>query len=243
VEFNPLTYDGEFELMVQGHIGVWILPLLLQRLRESAPHARLRTLSACEAPLAMLAAGELDFVLHAEHKTYQEGFRLTTLGYAPPVLLARRGHPLEGAPLTWEALQQYPHVRLIIPELEDIQFQGQIQSLEESEFFQRESEVVPQLYTDHLYTAIRTVLTSDALFPAPPLFMEQDELAKDLVALPLPDDEEISIKYVMVTHERVDSSPAHQFLRGEILYIIENFRDKYGLPCLEDLRALKQLTY
>ena len=103
--------------------------------------------------------------------------------------------------------------------------------------------MVPQLYTDHLYTAIRTVLTSDALFPAPPLFMEQDELAKDLVALPLPDDEEISIKYVMVTHERVDSSPAHQFLHGEILYIIENFRDKYGLPCLEDLRALKQLTY
>jgi len=204
VEFDPLTYDGEFELMVQGHMGVWILPLLLQRLRQSAPHVRLRTLSACEAPLDMLAAGELDFVLHAEHKVYQDGFRLTTLGYAPPVLLARKGHPLEGTPLTWETLQQYPHVRLIIPELED---------------------------------------TSDSLFPAPPLFMEQDELAKDLVALPLPGGEEISIKYVMVSHERVDDSAAHQFLRGEILYIIGHFREKYGLPCLDDLRALNKLSY
>ena len=243
VEFDPLTYDGEFELMVQGHMGVWILPLLLQRLRQSAPHVRLRTLSACEAPLDMLAAGELDFVLHAEHKVYQDGFRLTTLGYAPPVLLARKGHPLEGTPLTWETLQQYPHVRLIIPELEDIQFQGPIRSLEDSEFFRRESEVVPQLLTDHLYTAIRTVLTSDPLFPAPPLFMEQDELAKDLVALPLPGGEEISIKYVMVSHERVDDSAAHQFLRGEILYIIGHFREKYGLPCLDDLRALNKLSY
>ena len=244
VEFDPLSYDGEFALMVQGHMGVWILPLLLERLRETAPHIRLRTLSVCEHPLEMLVAGELDFVLHAEHKSYQSGFSLTTLGYAQPVLLARKGHPLEGEQdPTWDMLLQYPHVRLIIPELESIQLQGKFQSLEDSEFFRRESEVVPHFRTDHLYTALRVVLTSDHLFPAPPMFMEQGELAGELIALPLPGGEEINLAYVMVSHERVEHSAAHEFMRGEILEIIERFRHKYGLPCLEDLRSQRNLPY
>jgi DNA-binding transcriptional LysR family regulator len=251
-QFDPLSYDGEFELMVQGHMGVWILPLLLERLRETAPLIRLRTLAVCEKPLEMLAAGELDFVLHAELKSYPADYSLATLGYAQPVLLARKGHPLEGKQLTWEMLAEYPHVRLIIPEFSNIQFQGQIKSLqlrgpakslEDSEFFQRESEVVPQLQTDHLYTALRVVLTSDHLFPAPPLFMEQDGLTEDLIALPLPGDEEITITYVMVSHERIRHSAAHEFMRGEILEIIERFRHKYGLPCLEDLRDRHKLPY
>jgi len=244
VEFDPLTYDGEFELMVQGHMGVWILPLLLQRLRETAPLIRLRTLAVCEKPLQMLAAGELDFVLHAEHKSYPPDYCLATLGYAQPVLLARKGHPLEGRQdLTWDMLVQYPHVRLIIPEFADIQFQGQVESVADSEFFQRESEVVPHLQTDHLYTALRVVVTSDYLFPAPPLFMEQDELAGELIELSLPGDEEITLTYVMVSHERIRHSAAHEFMRGEILGIIEHFRHKYGLPSLENLRARRNLPY
>jgi hypothetical protein len=149
-------------------------------------------------------------------------------------------------------LAQHPHVRLIIPEFSNIQFQGQVKSsqllaparsLEDSEFFQRESEIVPHLQTDHLYTALRVVLTSDYLYPAPPLFMEQDGLTEDLIALPLPGDEEITITYVMVSHERVQYSAAHEFMRGEILEIIEQFRHKYGLPCLADLRAQRNLLY
>ena len=242
--FDPLTYDGEFELMIQGHMGVWILPLLLERLRETAPHIRLRTLSVCEKPLEMLAAGELDFVLHAEHKSYPPDFQLDTLGYAQPVLLARKGHPLDGRQnLTWEMLMQYPHVRLIIPEFADIQFQGQIKNVEDSEFFRRESEVVPHLQTDHLYTALRVVLASDYLFPAPPLFMERDAMPGELIAIPLPGGEEITLTYVMVSHARVRHSAVHEFMRGEILQIIEQFRHKYGLPCLEDLRAGHNLLY
>jgi DNA-binding transcriptional LysR family regulator len=251
--FDPLSYDGEFELMVQGHMGVWILPFLLERLRETAPLIRLRTLSVCDQPLEMLAAGELDFVLHAEHKSYPPGFQLATLGYAQPVLLARKGHPLDGKQaLTWEMLAQYPHVRLIIPEFSDIQFQGRVkslrfqgpvESLEDSEFFQRESELIPHLQTDHLYTALRVVLDSDYLFPAPPLFMEQDAMPGELIALPLPGGEEITLTYVMVSHERVEHSAAHEFMRGEILETIEQFRHRYGLPCLEDLRAGRNLSY
>lgn len=243
VAFDPLTFDGEFSLMVQGHMGVWVLPLLLARLRDTAPNLRLRTLSTASEPLDMLASGELDFVMHAEHRHYPPDFRLTTLGFAPPVLLARKSHPLEGRDISWEMLEQYPHIRLIIPEMSEIKFQGEIKSLEDSAFMRRENQVVPHLRTDHLYTAICIVLSSDYLFPAPPLFMEQDELAKDLIVLPLPEGEELEISYVMVSHQRIDRSPAHEFLRGEILAVIERFRQRYALPGLEELRVQRNLSY
>jgi DNA-binding transcriptional LysR family regulator len=46
--FDPLVYEGEFNLLVQGHMGVWLLPRLMERLSESAPHIRLGTLSYLE---------------------------------------------------------------------------------------------------------------------------------------------------------------------------------------------------
>ena len=243
VEFDPLTYDGEMELMVQGHMGVWLVPLLLAHLRDTAPRLRLRSVSSADQPMEMLATGELDFVLHAEHKLYPQQCKRVTLGYATPVLLARKGHPLEGRDVNWASLAQYPHVRLIIPELDDIRFSGDTGSVEESAFMQRESEFTPHLRTDHLYTAIQVVLSSDYLFPAPPLFMEQEDLARELIALPLPDDEKIAIKYVMVQHQRTEHSAVHAFLRGELITVIERFRHRYGLPCLDDLRAQKNLPY
>lgn len=243
VEFDPMTFDGEFELVVQGHIGLWIIPLLLAQLRDTAPSLRLSTRATLDDPLEKLAAGELDFVLHAEHHNYPPGFCLTTLGYASPVLLARKGHPLEGREITMEQLKEYPHVRLIFPEMDEVKFQGASGNIEDSEFLRRQAEFIPHLRTDHLYTAIQVVLSSDYLFPAPPLFLEQGDVARELIALPLPKGEELALKFVLVGHERIKHSPAHEFLRGEILEVVERFRQRYDLPALVDLRKQRNLEY
>ena len=243
LNFDPLEYDGEFSLMVQGHMGVWILPLLLAQLEKTAPGVRLVTYAGTDDPLLMLAEGGLDLVLHAEIRDYPPEYRKTTLGYASPVLLARKGHPLEGVKLTWELLERYPHIRLHIPELNEIRFSGEITGLENSRFMQREKDVVPKFTTDHLYTAVQIVLSSDYLFPAPPLFMEQDQLATNLISLPLPEGEELNLKYVMVHHQRIEKSPMHQFLMKEILTVIEDFRQQYHLPSLTELRRQRNLSY
>ena len=90
---------------------------------------------------------------------------------------------------------------------------------------------------------MQVVLSSDHLFPAPPLFMEQEDLASELIALPLPEGEQLTLKYVMVSHQRTDHSPVHEFMRGEILAVVEGFRHRYGLPSLEQLRTQKNLAY
>lgn len=238
-EFDPLTYAAKVRLLVEGHMGVWLIPGLLERLTISAPQALLRTSASAESPLDLLASGELDFVIQGERQSYPPEFRLTTLGYAPPRLLVREGHPLEGKKLSWDMLLEYPQVQLLIPELKEIRFHVP----EDSSFIQRLSEVVPRLRTDHLPTAIRVMLNTDSVFPAPPLFMDEDDLPHGLITLPMPEEEALSISYVLVSHERIAYSQAHRFLREEILQVIEAFRLRYDLPRLEDMRAQRNLSY
>ena len=238
-EFDPLEYAGKVRLLVEGHMGVWLIPRLLERLATSAPQALRRTSSSTDSPLDMLASGELDFVIQGERQSYPPEYRLTTLGYAPPRLLVRTGHPLAGKKLTWDMLLAYPQVQLVIPELLEIRFHAP----EDSSVIRRFTQVVPKLRTDHLPTAIRVVLNSDYVFPTPPLFMDEDDLSKGITTLPIPEDEQLSISYVLVSHERIAHSLAHHFLREEILQVIEAFRLKYGLPGLGELRAQRDLAY
>ena len=92
-------------------------------------------------------------------------------------------------------------------------------------------------------TAIRVVLESDYVFPAPPLFMEAEELARELIALPLPDEEELSISYVLVSHRRVERSGLHRFLQAEILHVVDEFRLRMALPPLEEMKRARKLSY
>lgn len=237
--FDPRSYVGQFNLLVHGHMGLWLMPLLIERLSQSAPHIRLSALTRVDRPFEQLSTGKLDFILQAELQEYPADLRLTTLGYAPPLLLARKGHPLEGKELAWDQILRYPHVQLVIEELADIHFLTDRQS----SFMHHMATAVPDLLTDQLLTAIQVVRHSDYLFPAPPLFLEQAELSGELIALPLPEGEEVNLRYVMVNHQRVNTSAAHDFLYREILQVIDDFRANYGLPTLARLRAERELDY
>ncbi len=237
--FDPLTYVGHFSLLVQGHMGLWVIPRLIERLAGSAPHIRLSALSRVDGAFEQLNTGKLDFVLQAELHRYPQDLRLTTLGYAPPLLLARKGHPLEGKTFTWQEVMTYPHVQLLVDGLRDIHFHTSA----ESAFMRHMATAVPELVTDQLLTAIQVVRSSDYLLPAPPLFMEQADIWGELIALQLPQGEQVSLKYVMVNHQRVNNSIAHAFLYGEILQVVDDFRARHGLPSLAQLRAARKLAY
>ncbi len=237
--FDPLAYEGEFNLLVQGHMGVWFLPELVSRLQTTAPGIRLKCLSRADDADERLADGELDLILHTERRQYPEDLQLTTLGFAQPSLLVRKGHPLEGRELEWEDIRAYPQVMLLLRDIAEIQFVAG----EDSAFLQFERAIEPQFETDDLQTALQVVLQTDCLFPAPPMFIEQFDAARSLVPLVLPGSEEISVKYVAVRHVRTLNSAPHNFLFGEVLAIAEAFRAHFELPTLEEMRRVRELTY
>lgn len=238
-EFDPATYTGEINLVVQGHMGVWFLPTLLARLAQLAPGMRIKAQTRSDNPFEQLASGELDFILQIERHEYPVDLDLTTLAFASPSVLARRGHPLEGRELTMEDVVSYPQVLLVATDIAEMRFHEG----DDTAVLEYERQVTPQYQTDDLQTAVEIVRQTDCLFPAPPMFIEQFNLHKHIVALPLPMLEKVSIKYVAVRHKRVLKSLPHEFFYQLILSVTEEFRARFNLLPLDELRRVRQLEY
>ena len=63
------------------------------------------------------------------------------------------------------------------------------------------------------------------------------------IRLPLPDDEELAISYVLVSHRRSERSGLHQFLEQEVLHVVDAFRISQGLAPVAEMRRQRQLAY
>lgn len=237
--FDPATYRGEMTVLVQGYMGAWFLPALLARIRESAPDLRVTAIARDAAPFEKLASGALDFALQIERLTYPPELELTTLAFAQPALLARKGHPLEDRNFGIDDVVAFPQVSLLSTDIAETRFHEGDASL----VLEYERRMTPHYQTDDLQIAMEIVRNSDCLFPAPPLFIEQFNLSRYVVALPVPGLENVSIKYVAVRHERVIGSPPHDFFYDQIVATTEAFRARFGLPNLADLRAQRDLSY
>lgn len=239
LEFDPFAYQGQMNVLVQGHMGVWFMPALIGRLQTTAPGMKVRAYSRIDQPFDQLASGQLDFALQIERQQYPPDVDLTTLAFAQPVLLARKGHPLEGTDITIEDVARYPQVALLSTDIAELRFhEGDGQAILD---YERRTE--PHVETDDLQTAVQIVRDTDYLFPAPPLFVEQFNLSRYIVALPLPGLGGVSIKYVAVRHQRVIGSAAHDFLYQQILELTEELRAQMNLPSLPQLREQRGLAY
>lgn len=236
--FDPLSYQGEFSLSIPEYVAAWALPLLFKRLTASAPGMRVNTITHDDQYLDMLAAGELDFVVQIEHQSYPVGFNVATLGFAPPRLFARKGHPLEGKATTWEDIYHYPQIRLYVADSKDSRLAAQSET-----FIKHQLEAVPHLATEHLFTALQVVRATDHICAGPPLFLGQEDLSDELIALKIPDEEDLMLKFVIVHHERIAQSAAHVFMFEQFMSAVEQYRFINGLPGFEEMRRIRNLDY
>jgi DNA-binding transcriptional LysR family regulator len=238
-QFDPRSFSGEFVIEIPAYLALWVFPILFRRLASEAPGIRINTLSGDEHHLDLMAAGKLDFTLQIERETYAPQFRVMTLGFAPPRLMVRAGHPLAGGKPDWEAILSYPHIRLHIPDITEAKMYSRL----DADFVRHLATNPPALRTQHIAVALEVLLASDYIFPGPPFFIQQSDLSKEIVALPIPGEQEIMVKFVIVYHERVAQSPAHQYLLNSIATAVEEYRVNNGLPDLAQMRKLRNLDY
>ncbi|RLQ22844.1 LysR family transcriptional regulator [Seongchinamella sediminis] len=239
LEFDPRVYEGKMNLLAQGPLGAWFIPALVARLQRDAPGMRLRVCSQADDLFEQLATGGLDMALQIERRHYPAELELTTLAFAQPVLMARKGHPLENTEFSVDDVARFPQVALMSTDIGELRLSEN--SAEQVEEYQRRTEA--QVETDDLQTALQIVSETDCLFPAPPLLMEQFNLSRYLVALPIPGLSDLSIRYVAVRPQRVLGSAAHEFFYQQIIALTEEFRARMGLPDLQQLRQQRKLDY
>jgi len=238
-EFDPATYDGEIRLMVQKHIGNWLLPDLIERLAASAPRMRVTTSAPEHDAFERLETGTLDFALQIARHVYPRDLDLATLAFVSPIIVGRIGHPLVGKGITLNELVSYPRVGLVGSDLSSYHFY----TGESSALLEYVRSVEPRYQTDDLQTAVQIVRRTDCLLAAPPNLIEQFHMGGYLTSLPVPGISEISLRYVVVRHSRALSSAPHVFFYNELIATTENIRGQLGLPSLADLRLKRNLEY
>ncbi|ACR30555.1 LysR family transcriptional regulator [Burkholderia glumae] len=103
--FDPAAATGTFSLALSDVGEIVFLPRLLQELARLAPHANLRSVSLPHTEVERgLEAGAVDLAVGYFPDLGGSNFFQQRLFSHRFICLARRGHPLAGAPLT---LEQY----------------------------------------------------------------------------------------------------------------------------------------
>lgn len=218
-DFDPTDYNGEVTMALSEHIGVALLPELTLKLQQQAPLLNIRVITRVENQLEQLALGKLDFAIHIEHARYSKEFRVEKLGGSPPTLLTRDDHPLTTGELSWQRLAEYPLIRLYLSDLEQLEFRRTSGPYART-FTPRRGT----LEISHLLTALEVLRTTDYTMLSPAYLLQNEGATRGITALSIPDSNDYSINYALVSHIRTANSALHNWLWDQITCTIRGLR-------------------
>ena len=215
-DFEPATWKGELMLVAHEYLHVTLIPRLLAMLRERAPGMTLRVQSQYHAQLKGLELGEVDFVLNLEFSDLPPEFESQVMYTDTPAILARTAHPLRRKPWTRDDLLRYPRIALRVPDADKF-------SLFRPRAGQPPlSQIWPATFeTDNLTVALATVSQTDCLLLAGGVL--NGLASRDLNFQPLQSATAppFQLAYCLVSHQRVQKSAPHQWLRRVIGELFE----------------------
>lgn len=219
--FDPTKYVGTFTIALSEYAGAGLLPTLMEQFQTEAPFISIKSISRVENQLEQLANGNIDFLIHMERTNYSPEFNVECIAEAPPVILARKDHPLGQQTVTWQSLSEYPLVRLYISDPETLG------TFQESQYFGLNSETSHSTFeTSHLLTALQVLRRTNRLLPGPP-FLTHDPLVHDnITTLPFPEENSFTVRYMLVSHQRTNSAPVYCWFREKIKQIVQEFNQK-----------------
>ncbi|MEH6577154.1 MAG: LysR family transcriptional regulator [Amphritea sp.] len=183
-----------------------VSPLIL-RLREIAPHVRLKIVNLEAYSMEELASGQLDFIINLGDEA-PANIHSRLLGYEEPVCLLRAEHPLAGQPLTAERFFSLPFVHFWVPGFNE-------NRVLDKHFAAEGLSCDIVLETNNLMTAMNAVCDADLAMIAGrrvhKIFPRTDELIAMSLPLPLTVQEQVAIR--LLWHRRYHDDVEHQWMR------------------------------
>jgi len=110
-------------------------------------------------------------------------------------------------------------IRLYVSDWEQLEVRSIAQLFEQSALPGQGS-----LEISHLMTAMEVLRHTDYYMPAPAYLTQNESISKGITALPMPWEEDASLDYVLVAHQRTADSPLHNWLWEQITCTIRDLR-------------------
>jgi DNA-binding transcriptional LysR family regulator len=225
-QFDPLTYEGEIYIMTAEFIAVQVMPSLTQRLINEAPFLSLRVKGESDTKERELEDGELDFAIEIARQHGDE-YHVTPLGHFTPAVWMRAVHPLaDKEKLTLKDMLEYPFIQYSLlrsrsaASADDTRFDRQL--------MKRGLKRKKALVTAQLMTAMDALWQTDCLMMATMHDLKIEGETYGIVRKPYPEELEFdsTVPVVLVQHARTIKSPAHQWLKEQVISIVREIQEK-----------------
>jgi len=201
-DFDPATATDTFRIAATDYATSVVFPSFMARLKTHAPHVALEVFPFTETVFRRLETNALDLALWVNNAPNE--LRSQVLFHDRFMCLVRTGHPIGKDKLTLERYLSYPHASVTLAEGR----QGIIDDILDENGLQRRV----QLKIPYFASAAWTIEHSDMVLTVP------RRLAKRLAKIARirsiePPIELAEFRYIQVWHPRMDSDPAHLWLR------------------------------
>jgi DNA-binding transcriptional LysR family regulator len=201
-DFDPATATDTFRIAATDYATSVVFPGFMARLTKQAPHVALEIFPFTDTVFRRLETNALDLALWVNAAPNE--LRSQVLFHDTFMCLVRIGHPIGKDRLTLERYLSYPHASVTLAEGR----QGIIDDILDEKGLQRRV----QLKIPYFASAAWTIEHSDMVLTVP------RRLAKRLAKIARirsvePPIELAEFRYIQVWHPRMDSDPAHLWLR------------------------------
>lgn len=210
-EFDPASWHGEFSIETNEFLDLLVLPPLVEILARKAPGILLKTHTQYHDQLHGLEHGELDFVLNLEFSVLPPAFMSEVVCTDAPALFARSGHALHQQRFRHDDIFRYPRVGLRMADMEKFML------------FQPRTGLPPLNHvwpayceTDSLVAALAIVARTDYILAGAGMLAGLASRELDFKPLPPIGAPAVQLDYCLVSHQRVQHSAAHAWMRQTI---------------------------
>ncbi|UXI01938.1 LysR family transcriptional regulator [Photobacterium sp. TY1-4] len=209
--FDPGAWQGRVVLASSDYVAQYILPDIVAQFQHAAPRLRVRYQLWSPEQLAQL--GELNIHLVSTMlPAIPPGLCGRAIGADQPVCVMRRAHPLALEPLTLSAFTRYPHVK--------VSGGGDKDSFVERHLSGEGLARQIQFTVPFFGSAFETVSRTDMLMVIPEHIARNMSQLFPITYQPLP----FAVpehQYWLLWHPRFETDPAHQWLRNQVLTIMQ----------------------
>lgn len=221
--FNLSRVQITFRLAMADSTAVLFLPPLVRSIERDAPGIRVQMVPlTTREPRPMLIRSEIDLAvgyfpgvlgqLASGQGTITSKIRHQRLYSGKYVCVMRKDHPLADKELTLDAYCAAHHLH--------VSFSGRAHGLVDDALANLERERTVLLTVNQYFTAGKVIANSDLLTVLPIHLIAATGMAEVLIWKKLPFDLP-DINVDMLWHERDSQSPAHKWLREQLLASVE----------------------
>ena len=212
-EFNPDSSTRVFRLITTDYGALAVLPMLMAQISKIAPGIGLEVLGFGPDTMRQLGEGQADLVFYSDDPV-PDALRSRNLYSEDYTCLVRHDHPiLSQAPVTLEAFLHWPQALISV-------FGGRTGVVDGALALIGRTRKV-SLWIPYFATAAAIIAASDLVLTLPSRAARQLVQAGQIAAFATP-FEIPNFGYRMLWHERNQQDQGHQWLRDQVLRVIEN---------------------